>query len=138
MKTRKIRMGMVGGGKDAFIGAVHRIAANIDGQIELCCGALSINPEIAIASGEMLFLPEDRVYLTFEDMIEKESQMPADKRIDFVTILFPDRYPFFILSIKFQLNIINGIRHLAKPFSQPEKTKVNRIPCDFTSQVYGF
>ncbi len=63
---------MVGGGKDAFIGAVHRIAANIDGQIELCCGALSINPEIARESGEMLFLPEDRTYLTYQEMIEKE------------------------------------------------------------------
>jgi predicted dehydrogenase len=90
MKTRKIRMGMVGGGKDAFIGAVHRIAANIDGQVEFCCGALSINPEIAKESGEMLFLPEDRVYLNFEEMIEKESKLPADKRIDFVTIVTPN------------------------------------------------
>nr|WP_068888982.1 Gfo/Idh/MocA family oxidoreductase [Pedobacter panaciterrae] len=90
MKTRKIRMGMVGGGKDAFIGAVHRIAANIDGQVEFCCGALSINPEIAKESGEMLFLPEDRVYLNYEEMIEKESKLPADKRIDFVTIVTPN------------------------------------------------
>ena len=42
--NRKLRMGMVGGGKDAFIGAIHRLAANMDGLIELCCGALSINP----------------------------------------------------------------------------------------------
>ncbi|WP_449436109.1 Gfo/Idh/MocA family protein [Pedobacter steynii] len=90
MKTRKIRMGMVGGGKDAFIGAVHRIAANMDGQVEFCCGALSINPEIAKESGEMLFLPEDRVYMNFEEMIEKESKLPADKRIDFVTIVTPN------------------------------------------------
>ena len=48
---RKLRMGMVGGGKDAFIGAIHRIAANMDGLIELSCGALSINPEIAIFHG---------------------------------------------------------------------------------------
>ena len=51
---RKLRMGMVGGGKDAFIGAIHRIAANMDGLIELCCGALSINPEIAKASGNRI------------------------------------------------------------------------------------
>lgn len=81
---------MVGGGKDAFIGAVHRIAANIDGQVEFCCGALSINPEVARESGEMLFLPEDRIYLTYEEMIEKESKLPADKRIDFVTIVTPN------------------------------------------------
>ena len=67
--NRKLRMGMVGGGKDAFIGAVHRIAANIDGQIELCCGALSINPEVARESGKLLFLPEDRTYLNYEEMI---------------------------------------------------------------------
>ncbi|MGY4386658.1 putative dehydrogenase [Pedobacter sp. UYP24] len=90
MKTRKIRMGMVGGGKDAFIGAVHRIAANIDGQVEFCCGALSINPEIAKESGEMLFLPEERIYLNYEEMIEKESKLPADQRIDFVTIVTPN------------------------------------------------
>jgi len=83
-------MGMVGGGKDAFIGAIHRIAANMDGLIELCCGALSINPEIAKDSGKALFLPEDRTYLTFEEMIQKESKMPADKRIDFITIVTPN------------------------------------------------
>ncbi|HEY5461880.1 MAG TPA: Gfo/Idh/MocA family oxidoreductase [Hanamia sp.] len=87
---RKLRMGMVGGGKDAFIGAIHRIAANMDGLIELCCGALSINKEIAIESGKMLFLPEDRTYLTFDEMISKESKMPADKRIDFITIVTPN------------------------------------------------
>lgn len=81
---------MVGGGKDAFIGAVHRIAANMDGQVEFCCGALSINPEVARESGEMLFLPEDRIYLNYEEMIEKESQLPEDKRIDFVTIVTPN------------------------------------------------
>ena len=83
-------MGMVGGGKDAFIGAIHRIASNMDGLIELCCGALSINPEIAKDSGKSLFLPEDRTYLTFEEMIQNESKMPADKRIDFITIVTPN------------------------------------------------
>src|ERR1017187_10471787 len=87
---RKLRMGMVGGGKDAFIGAIHRIAANMDGLIELCSGALSINPEIAIASGKELFLPEDRTYLTYDEMINKESKMPADKRVDFITIVTPN------------------------------------------------
>jgi predicted dehydrogenase len=83
-------MGMVGGGKDAFIGAIHRIAAHMDGLIELSCGALSINPQIAKESGEMLFLPADRTYSTFEEMMEKESQLPADKRMDFVTIVTPN------------------------------------------------
>jgi predicted dehydrogenase len=87
---RKLRMGMVGGGKDAFIGAIHRIAANMDGLIELSCGALSINPQLAKESGKELFLPEDRTYLSFEEMIEKESKMPDDKRIDFITIVTPN------------------------------------------------
>ncbi|MCW5912155.1 MAG: Gfo/Idh/MocA family oxidoreductase [Cyclobacteriaceae bacterium] len=83
-------MGMVGGGKDAFIGSIHRLAANMDGLIEVVAGALSINPEIAKESGKMLFLPEDRTYTTFEEMIDKESKLPADKRIDFVTIVTPN------------------------------------------------
>ena len=81
---------MVGGGKDAFIGAIHRIAANMDGLIELSCGALSINPEIAVDSARSLFLPEDRTYLTYDEMIKKESQLPADKKMDFLTIVTPN------------------------------------------------
>ena len=88
--NRKLRMGMVGGGKDAFIGAIHRHAVGIDGLIDIVCGALSINPEIAKDSGKALFLDEDRIYLTFEEMITKESQLPADKKIDFVTIVTPN------------------------------------------------
>jgi predicted dehydrogenase len=88
--NRKLRMGMVGGGKDAFIGAVHRIAANMDGLIELSCGALSIAPDTAIESGKMLFLPDDRIYTKYDDMIRAESKLPADKRMDFVTIVTPN------------------------------------------------
>jgi len=88
--NRKLRMGMVGGGKDAFIGAIHRLAANMDGLIELCCGALSINPEVAKDSGASLFLPEHRTYLTYDEMITKESQLPASERMDFVTIVTPN------------------------------------------------
>jgi len=87
---RKLRMGMIGGGKDAFIGAIHRLAANMDGLIELAAGALSINPEIAIESGKMLFLPESRTYLTYQELIKKESALPANERIDFVTIVTPN------------------------------------------------
>ena len=88
--NRKLRMGMVGGGKDAFIGAIHRFAANMDGLIEVAAGALSINPEIAVDSGKMLVLPADRTYLTYDEMITKEAALPADKRIDFVTIVTPN------------------------------------------------
>ncbi|MEP6585048.1 MAG: Gfo/Idh/MocA family oxidoreductase [Ginsengibacter sp.] len=87
---RKLRMGMVGGGKDAFIGAIHRIAANMDGLIELSGGVFSINPEIAKDSAESLFIPSERTYYTYEEMIKKESELPADKKIDFVTIVTPN------------------------------------------------
>jgi predicted dehydrogenase len=83
-------MAMIGGGMDAFIGAVHRIALNMDGQIELVAGALSVNPEVALESGRQLFLQEDRVYTDYKTMLEKEAAMPADKRIDFVTIVTPN------------------------------------------------
>ena len=74
--NRKLKMGMVGGGQDAFIGAIHRLAANMDGQIELSCGALSINPEIARDSGKCLFLPKDRTYVSWEEMIKTEAALP--------------------------------------------------------------
>ena len=87
---RKLRMGMIGGGKDAFIGAIHRLAFNMDGLVEIVCGALSINPAIAKESGEALFLSPERTYLNYEEMLEKESQLPADMRMDFVTIVTPN------------------------------------------------
>ena len=87
---RKLRMGMIGGGKDAFIGAIHRNAANMDGLINIVCGALSVNPEVAKESGRSLFFEEDRIYSSYEEMIEKESILPADKRMDFVTIVTPN------------------------------------------------
>ena len=87
---RKLRMGMIGGGKDAFIGAIHRIAANMDGLIELKCGALSHNPQIAKESGEMLFLDKSRNYTTYEEMITKEAALQESERMDFVTIVTPN------------------------------------------------
>ncbi|WP_416864691.1 MAG: Gfo/Idh/MocA family protein [Imperialibacter sp.] len=88
--SRKIRMGMVGGGRGAFIGAIHRHAAGLDGQVELVCGAFHIDPEISVASGKDFYLPEDRCYRTYHEMFEKEAKLPADKRMDFVTIVTPN------------------------------------------------
>lgn len=92
--NRKIRMGMVGGGKDAFIGAVHRSAAALDGMIELVCGAFSSSPEKSKASGKELFLPDDRVYGSYEEMIEKEKALPVGERMDFVSIVTPNYMHF--------------------------------------------
>jgi predicted dehydrogenase len=88
--NRKLRMGMVGGGRDAFIGAVHRMAANLDGQIELVAGCFSSDPEKSRLSGEDLFLDPGRVYVSYEDMAAQEAALPEDKRIDFVSIVTPN------------------------------------------------
>ena len=83
-------MGMIGGGKDAFIGAVHRLAFNMDGQVEMVAGALSVNPEVAVDSGRSLFIDEHRIYTDYKIMLEKEAAMPANDRLDFVTIVTPN------------------------------------------------
>ncbi len=90
MGNRKLRMGMIGGGKDAFIGAIHRHALWMDGLIDLKCGALSVNPQTAVESGKALYLDEDRIYTNYVEMLEKEAMLPADKRIDFVSIVTPN------------------------------------------------
>lgn len=90
----KVRMGMIGGGQGAFIGAVHRIAAAIDQQIELVCGAFSSDPQRSKDSGAELFLPADRCYGTYEEMMEKENALPADQRMQFVAIVTPNHVHF--------------------------------------------
>ena len=86
----KLKLGMIGGGKDAFIGAVHRIALGIDGQIELVAAALSSNPETAISSGKNLYLNESRIYTDYKVMLEKEAALPAAERIEVVSIVTPN------------------------------------------------
>lgn len=91
---RKLRMGMIGGGKGAFIGAVHRIAANMDGLIELKAGALSSDKERAIASGKDLFLADERIYGSYTEMFAREKDMPENERLDFVSIVTPNNAHF--------------------------------------------
>eukprot|EP00903_Cladosiphon_okamuranus_P001215 g1213.t1 len=92
-QTRPIRLGMVGGGKDAFIGAVHRIASRIDGAYELVAGALSSTPEKAQESGRALGLKEDRIYGSFADMAKREARLKDG--IEAVAIVTPNHmhYP---------------------------------------------
>ena len=92
--SRKIRYGMVGGGRGAFIGAVHRIAAAIDQQIELVCGAFSSDPERSKASGADFYLPAGRCYGTFQEMIKAEAKLPEGERMDFVSIVTPNHMHF--------------------------------------------
>lgn len=87
-------MGMVGGGIGAFIGSVHRMAAVLDGEIELVCGAFSSSAEKSKASGEALYLPADRVYNSFEEMIQQEKELPEGERMDFVSIVTPNHMHF--------------------------------------------
>lgn len=94
--NRKLRMGMVGGGRGAFIGAVHRMAANLDGKIELVAGAFSSDPEKSRLSGQDLFLDPARVYGSYQEMAEKEAALPADQRIDFVSIVVQNHLHFAV------------------------------------------
>jgi predicted dehydrogenase len=91
---RKLRMGMVGGGLTSFIGPVHRKAAGIDGEIELVCGAFSIIPGESKETGESLYLNPDRVYESYQEMFEKEKNLPVDQRIDFVSVVTPNHVHF--------------------------------------------
>lgn len=92
--SRKLLMGMVGGGTGAFIGAVHRMAASLDGQTVLACGAFSRNPENCRQTGKALFLPPERVYASYADMFAREKILPQGERMDFVAIVTPNHLHF--------------------------------------------
>lgn len=87
-------MGMIGGGRGAFIGGVHRMAAALDGQIDLVCGAFSSNPEKSKASAKDLFINPERAYGSFEEMIMTEKNLPKNIRMDFVSIVTPNHVHF--------------------------------------------
>ncbi|HLT41365.1 MAG TPA: Gfo/Idh/MocA family oxidoreductase [Sphingobacteriaceae bacterium] len=125
-KRRKLRMGMVGGGLDAFIGSVHRMAANLDGQVELVCGAFSIDPEISKQSGEALFINPDRVYATYQEMIEKESKLPEGERMDFVTIVTPNFVHFDPAKMALE-NGFNVVIEKPMTFDLPEALALQKL-----------
>jgi len=110
MKTdnRKLRMGMVGGGRGAFIGAVHRMAATLDGQIELVCGAFSSDPKKSRASGAELFISKNRCYGSYREMFELESRLPEGERMDFVTIVTPNflHYPVAKMALQYGFHVV--------------------------------
>jgi len=92
--NRKLRFGMIGGGRGAFIGAVHRIAAAMDGQAELVAGAFSSDAARSRVSGEDLFLDPSRVYGSFQEMARLEAKQPPERRLDFVVIVTPNHQHF--------------------------------------------
>jgi predicted dehydrogenase len=86
----KLRMGMIGGGPGSFIGRIHRMAAELDGEIQLVCGAFSSDPEKSRAAGAAMHLDPARVYGSYVEMIENERRLPASQRMDFVAIVTPN------------------------------------------------
>jgi len=92
--TRKLRFGMIGGGRGAFIGAVHRLAAIMDGQAELVAGAFSSDAARSKASGADLWLDPARVYGSYREMARAEGARPAGERLDFVVIVTPNHQHF--------------------------------------------
>ncbi len=132
--SRKLRMGMIGGSLDAFIGAVHRRGAALDGEIELVCGAFSSNADKSKATGEALYLPDDRVYASYEEMILAEKALPDNKRMDFVTIVTPNHAHFAPAKMALE----NGFHVVCdKPatFNTAEAKALKQI-IDRTGQIY--
>lgn len=94
MAKQKLRMGMIGGGPGSFIGSVHRNAAALDGLIELSAGSFSSNYEKSLELGKEVFLPESRIYRSYDEMFAMELQLPKEERIDFVSIITPNHLHF--------------------------------------------
>src|SRR5262245_21244830 len=88
--NRKLRMALVGGGQGAFIGRVHATAAVMDNRAVLVAGALSSSAEKAKASAPEYDIPADRAYTSIAELVQKEKALPADKRIDFVSVATPN------------------------------------------------
>jgi predicted dehydrogenase len=105
----KLKMGMVGGGQGAFIGAVHRHAVALDAEIELVCGAFSSTPEKARASGREIGVPESRNYNSYPEMFERERQLPEKTRMDFVSIVTPNHmhFPVACAALKAGFHVIS-------------------------------
>lgn len=132
---RKLRMGMVGGGLTSFIGPVHRKAVGIDGEIELVCGAFSVVPGESKATGQALYLDPKRVYETYQEMFEKESQLPADQRMDFVSVVTPNHVHFgpAKMALEYGFHVI-----VEKPIAfSVDEAKILRKLVDKTGLILG-
>lgn len=108
MIGRKLRYGMVGGGRGAFIGAVHRIAAQLDGQAELVAGAFSSDPQRSRDSAADLFVAAERAYGSYQDMAVAEAALPSSERLDFVVIVTPNdqHFPAATLFLEHGFNVV--------------------------------
>lgn len=106
--NRKLRMALVGGGQGAFIGRVHATAGVLDNRAALVAGALSSNPEKAKASASDYDIPANRAYGSYQELFDKEAALPADQRIDFVSIATPNHthFPIAKAAIQGGFNVI--------------------------------
>jgi predicted dehydrogenase len=106
--NRKFRFGMIGGGRGAFIGAVHRIVAIMDGKAELVAGCFSASAETSRLTGADLLLDPARVYGTYGEMVRAEAARPAAERLDFVVIVTPNdqHYPPAKLFLEAGFNVV--------------------------------
>src|SRR5438094_9515626 len=106
--NRKLRMALVGGGQGAFIGRVHATAAILDNRAELIAGALSSDPAKAKASAPAYDIKPDRAYGSVTEMIDKERNLPANQRIDFVTVATPNHthFPIAKAALEAGFNVI--------------------------------
>src|SRR5215212_2678585 len=106
--NRNLRMGLVGGGQGAFIGRVHATAAVLDNRAEIVAGALSSDPAKSKASAPDYDIKPDRAYGSFQEMIEREKALPADRRIDFVSITTPNHmhFPVAQAALEAGINVI--------------------------------
>jgi predicted dehydrogenase len=117
---------MIGGGQGAFIGAVHRIAAGMDGRAELVAGAFSSNPSRSHASGAELFLPSGRVYGSYAEMARAEAALPADRRLDFVVIVTPNHEHFAPAKLFLELGF-NIVCDKPVTFNLPQARALQKI-----------
>ena len=92
--ARKLRMGLIGGGPGSFIGRIHRIAAELDGEAQLVCGAFSSSVERSREAGETYHVHTARAYASYDDMIEREKALGPDERMDFAAIVTPNHLHF--------------------------------------------
>ncbi|MEC8786209.1 MAG: Gfo/Idh/MocA family oxidoreductase [Pseudomonadota bacterium] len=97
-----IRMGMIGGGEGAFIGAVHRHAAGLDGNYQLVCGAFSRNEENNTRTASALNVSTSRTYVSWQSMLEEEAKLPEQQRMQVVVIVTPNHLhvPISLAAIK--------------------------------------
>ena len=135
-KKRRIRLGMIGGGEGAFIGAVHRIASRIDDHYELVAGALSSTPEKSRRSGEALGLAADRIYDDFESMAKAEAKRPDG--IEAVAIVTPNHMhaPPTYAFLKAGIHVICD-KPLATSLAEAESLKAIAQMCDRKFYVRG-